>query len=60
VAYPLARLEAGKAVFENPEHDNPRRFIYERTGPTTLTVAFEGLEDSSMKRQEFRFERAGP
>jgi hypothetical protein len=59
VAYPLARLEADMAVFENPEHDNPRRFIYERTGPTTLTVAFEGLEEGHIKRQEFRFERTG-
>ncbi len=44
VEFTLAEYDGATrtAVFENPEHDFPRRFEYRRTGETTLEIALEG------------------
>ena len=41
LTYPLAELASGRVVFENPERDSPRRFVYEREGDR-LSVSIEG------------------
>jgi len=58
VGYPIAHLGDDKVVFENPEQDAPRRFIYERTRPDAITVSFENIENGQTTRQVFRFKRA--
>lgn len=59
VSYPLAQFERGKVVFENPAHDAPRRFMYERTAPDRIMVSFESIKDGATKRQDFSFKRVG-
>jgi len=58
VAFRLASLENGTAVFENPTHDFPQRIIYRRSGPDALTAAIEGPGDGGQpQRIEFSFVR---
>jgi hypothetical protein len=45
--FPLASLTDTKAVFENPEHDFPKRIIYERKGDA-MTARIEGDNDQAM------------
>ena len=52
LAYPLHDLTESRAVFENPERDDPRRFVYERVDDT-LTVRLEKADGSS--DNAFRF-----
>jgi hypothetical protein len=44
--YPLRSLGEREAVFENPEREKPRRFVYRREGDV-LTVRVEGPEPGS-------------
>ncbi len=56
VAHPKARCPAtdfkltksspGEAVFENPQHDFPKRIIYRKTGDDSLTASIDGGEGS--------------
>ena len=46
VRYPLRSLAEGEAIFENPEREKPRRFVYRRDGDA-LTVRVEGPEPGS-------------
>jgi len=46
-AFMLTKLEGRRAVFENPEHDFPKRVIYSRTGDDELTAWVDGGEGSS-------------
>jgi hypothetical protein len=41
LTYPLYNIEDNRVVFENPERDSPRRFVYEREGDQ-LTVSLLG------------------
>lgn len=52
--FKLIRVEAGEAVFENPQHDHPKIIRY-RMGEGTLVAEVEGDEG----KQEFRFRRSG-
>jgi hypothetical protein len=54
LTYPLLEMGPNRVVFENPERDKPRRFIYERTGD----VFSVRLESADGKGDEFRFTRA--
>jgi len=40
----LTRSSASEAVFENPQHDFPKRIIYRRTGNDSLTASIDGGE----------------
>lgn len=40
MTYPLAESGPGRVVFENPQRDDPRRFVYERAGDQ-LTISLE-------------------
>jgi hypothetical protein len=52
LTYPLSALEENEVIFENPERDSPRRFVYRREGDR-LTVAVEGPEPGSGDRFQF-------
>jgi len=40
----LTRSSASEAVFENPQHDFPKRIIYRRIGDDSLTASIDGGE----------------
>jgi hypothetical protein len=49
---------AGKrVVFENPEHDFPRRIIYWQPAPKTLCARVEGIGDEPEKAEEYCWAR---
>ena len=57
VAFALADLEDGVAVFANPDHDFPQRIVYRRDG-RRLTARVEGEIDGRTRSLEWRFEAA--
>lgn len=42
--FKLSVASANEAVFENPQHDFPKRIIYRRTAEDTLTATIDGGE----------------
>jgi hypothetical protein len=42
--FKLTRASATEAVFENPQHDFPKRIIYRKTGDDSLTASIDGGE----------------
>jgi hypothetical protein len=56
--FPLVRLEAGTAVFENLAHDFPKRIVYAKRPDGGLTARVEGEASSAEKGEEIRYRRA--
>ena len=56
MTYPLHSLGEQEVVFENPERDSPRRFIYRREGENKLFVI---LESGDGEPWVFEYERHG-
>ena len=42
--FKLTRASATEAVFENPQHDFPKRIIYRKSGDDVLTATIDGGE----------------
>ena len=42
--FKLTRASATEAVFENPQHDFPKRIIYRKSGDDSLTASIDGGE----------------
>ena len=42
--FKLTRASTTEAVFENPQHDFPKRIIYRKTGDDSLTASIDGGE----------------
>jgi hypothetical protein len=53
--FKLTKSTATEAVFENPQHDFPKRIIYRKTGDDSLTASIDGGEGS--KAMTFSFTR---
>ncbi len=53
LTYTLTRAGKNEVVFENPDRDRPRRFVYRRTG-NVLVVRIEGPTGEG---QEFRLQK---
>lgn len=51
VPFKMVRLEGKKAVFENLEHDFPKRIIYQLRGDGSLAASIEG--EKPEQTQEF-------
>lgn len=49
--FKLTRVTANEAVFENPEHDFPKRIIYRKKSATEMTASIDGGEGT--KSQEY-------
>jgi len=49
--------DARRAVFENPDHDFPKRFVYHRTGARTLEIVLEGDMGGEDARFVLAFEK---
>ena len=54
--FKLTRASAAEAVFENPQHDFPKRIIYRKTGDDSLTATIDGGEGT--KAMMFSFKRS--
>lgn len=52
----LVEQSERRAVFENPNHDYPKRITYARTGATTLTAVVEGAPGSPRRVLVYRRE----
>jgi hypothetical protein len=55
--FKLTRLEAGEAVFENPEHDHPKIIRYRSNPDGSLAAQIEGDEKGKHLVQDFAFHR---
>ncbi len=56
--FKLTSLRNGEAVFENPEHDFPKKVIYARKADGSLLAAIEGPgRDGKTRRVEYPFKR---
>jgi hypothetical protein len=53
--FKLTKASGAEAVFENPQHDFPKRIIYRKTGADSLTASIDGGEGS--KAMTFSFTR---
>ena len=53
--FKLTKSSATEAVFENPQHDFPKRIIYRKTGADSLTASIDGGEGT--KAMLFSFTR---
>ncbi|HEY2964543.1 MAG TPA: DUF6265 family protein [Pyrinomonadaceae bacterium] len=53
--FKLTRSSATEAVFENPQHDFPKRIIYRKTADDSLTATIDGGEGS--KAMSFAYRR---
>jgi Domain of unknown function (DUF6265) len=53
--FKLTRASATEAVFENPQHDFPKRIIYSKGADDSLTASIDGGEGS--KAMSFAFKK---
>ena len=53
--FKLTRASATEAVFENPQHDFPKRVIYRKNADDSLTASIDAGEGS--KAMSFAFQR---
>jgi hypothetical protein len=56
--FKLTRASATEAIFENPQHDFPKRIIYRKTADDSLTATIDGGEGT--KAMSFSFRRVKP
>jgi hypothetical protein len=52
--FKLTRASATEAVFENPQHDFPKRIIYRKTGDDSLTASIDAGEGTKSMSYAFR------
>lgn len=52
--FKLTRASATEAVFENPQHDFPKRVIYRKSGDDSLTASIDGGEGTRAMSFSFR------
>jgi hypothetical protein len=52
--FKLTRAGAQEAVFENPQHDFPKRIIYRKTAEDSLTASIDAGEGSKAMTFQFR------
>jgi hypothetical protein len=60
-SFKLTSLREGEAVFENPQHDFPKKIVYARQADGSLLAAIEGPgRDGKPRRVEYPFKRVTP
>jgi hypothetical protein len=60
-AFKLTSLNGGTAVFENPQHDFPKKIVYARQPDGSLLAAIEGPgRDGKPRRVEYPYQRVTP
>jgi len=56
--FPLVDVDGTRAVFENPDHDFPRRITYWLDGDGSLNALIEGDEDGERREEHFSWRPA--
>jgi hypothetical protein len=57
VEFKLVRCSEREALFENPEHDHPKRILYRRESADRLTARIEGDEGGKAVAEDFLYTR---
>lgn len=57
VAFKMTNAANGKFIFENPQHDFPKRIVYELITSDSLHAYVDEGNDESKKRQHFYYKR---
>lgn len=55
--FKLVRMNESEVVFENPQHDFPKRVIYRKNADGSVTARIEGDPGDKGKPQEFPYKR---
>lgn len=58
--FKLTKASANEAVFENPQHDFPKRIIYRKSGDDSLTASIDGGEGTKAMTFAFRRMKSNP
>jgi Domain of unknown function (DUF6265) len=58
--FKLTKASATEAVFENPQHDFPKRIIYRKTADDSLTASIDGGEGTKSISFAFRRMKSNP
>jgi hypothetical protein len=58
--FKLTKASATEAVFENPQHDFPKRIIYRKTADDLLTASIDAGEGSKAMSFAFRRMKSNP
>ena len=59
--FKLTSLRDGEAVFENPQHDFPKKIVYARQADGSMLAAIEGPgRDGKPRRIEYPYQRVKP
>ena len=58
--FKLTKASATEAVFENPQHDFPKRIIYRKSGDDSLTASIDGGEGTKATTYAFRRMKSNP
>ena len=58
--FKLTKASATEVVFENPQHDFPKRIIYRKTGDDSLTASIDAGEGSKAMSFAFRRMKSNP
>ena len=55
--FPVLRIDATEAVFENLQHDFPQRIIYRLAAPDRLLARIEGMNKNALRALDFPMKR---
>lgn len=58
--FKLTKASATEAVFENPQHDFPKRIVYRKSGDDSLTASIDGGEGTKAMSFAFRRMKSNP
>lgn len=58
--FKLTKASATEVVFENPQHDFPKRIIYRKTGTDSLTASIDGGEGTKAMSFPYRRMKSHP
>ena len=58
--FKLTKASATEAVFENPQHDFPKRIVYRKSGDDSLTASIDGGEGARAVSFAFRRMKSNP
>lgn len=58
--FKLTKASATEAVFENPQHDFPKRITYRKTADDSLTASIDGGEGTKAMSFAFRRMKSNP
>lgn len=57
IAFKLIKSDKDSVVFENLEHDFPKRIIYIKRSSDSLSAHVEGIKSGKASRKEFEFKK---